>query len=51
MRPRIAIVGHVVRSPNSIDVPESGHAFRSMLKLYNYTRVRTKDNRLVDHIA
>lgn len=47
---KVAVIGHIVPSPTSL--PVSGpRALAGMLKLYNYTRVLTEDNRLVDHVA
>ncbi|MDP3722277.1 MAG: radical SAM protein [Candidatus Omnitrophota bacterium] len=51
MPTRVAILAHVVTTPTSLPVPSSGKARASVLQLYNYTRVLTEDQRLVDHVT
>lgn len=50
-KPKIAIIGHVVPAP--VSMPLSDHPMRAKMELqvFNYTRVVTEDDRLVDHIA
>ena len=49
--PRVAIVAHLVTTPTEIQVPASPKARASLLQLYNYTRVLTADDKLVDHVT
>ncbi|HVE12807.1 MAG TPA: radical SAM protein [Elusimicrobiota bacterium] len=49
--PRVAVLGHVVPTPTAIPAGANPRQLGAMLKLYNYTRVLTPDNRLVDHVA
>ena len=48
---KVAIIGHIVPAPNALPVSSNPRQLAAMLKLYNYTRVLTPDNKLVDHIS
>ena len=48
---KIAFIGHVVPSPVSIPLGQTPGRVKNQLQVFNYTRVVTEDNELVDHIA
>jgi len=50
-QPKIALIGHVVPSPVSFALSENPKRAKTEVQVFNYTRVVTDDNRLVDHIA
>lgn len=50
-RARVAVIGHMVPTPTSLAVAGSDAQLKSLLKVYNYTRVLTDDRKLIDHIA
>jgi radical SAM PhpK family P-methyltransferase len=49
--PRIAILGPITESPSAIKLPSKPNQVKSLLKTYNFTRVVTEENELVDHIS
>jgi p-methyltransferase len=51
VRRKVAIVGHVTAEPTVINLSENSQQIASYLKLFNYTRVLTPENLLVDHVA
>lgn len=51
MKTRIGVIGHVVPVPSALEVGSNEARIRSLLRLYNYTRVLTPEGRLVDHVA
>ena len=49
--PRIVILGPITAAPNAIELPTKQHLAKNLLKIYNFTRVATEENELVDHIS
>ena len=48
---RIAILGPITATPNAIELPTKLSLAKNLLQTYNFTRVVTEDNQLVDHIS
>lgn len=51
MGKRIVVLGHRVHETPAIDLPKNPVVARNRLNLYNYVRVLTPENTLVDHIS
>ncbi|MGH8582202.1 MAG: radical SAM protein [Gammaproteobacteria bacterium] len=51
MATRVAIVAHLVTTPTAIPLPEARKARKSVQQIYNYTRVLTEDQEMVDHVT
>ena len=48
---KVVLIGHTLNDPVEIDLPENPMKAKALLSLYNFTRVITKDNKLLDHVA
>ena len=48
---KVALIGHTLPEPTEIDLPKSPMKAKALLSLHNYTRVVTKENKLIDHVA
>ena len=51
MPPKVAIIGHFVPAPAILPAPKNPLKLSALLHAYNYNRVLTDDNELVDHLA
>jgi len=51
LSPKIALIGHVVPSAVSFPLSDNARRAKTEVQVFNYTRVVTEDNRLVDHVA
>ena len=51
MKPRVAIIAHIVPTPTVLPVPKDAKSRAALLRLYNYTRVLTEERQLIDHVT
>jgi p-methyltransferase len=50
MRPKVAVLGHMVAAPNELEMPADRQQAQNLLQLHNFTRVVDERNKLVDHV-
>ncbi|MCR4376870.1 MAG: radical SAM protein [Rhodospirillales bacterium] len=48
---KIALIGHMVPNPVSMPLSTNPARAKTQMQAFNYTRVLTEDDRLIDHIA